>query len=275
MWTLSAFADEVAPELETQLDTLDAEQIRLLDLRRVWGKNVLLLSDAEVTRLADRLAERGVRVAAIGSPIGKIEITDDFAPHLEAFRRALAIAQALKAPAIRIFSFFIPSGDDPAQHRSEVLRRLEMLVSAADGTGLLLLHENEKDIYGDTPDRCRDLLTTIDAPTLRAIWDPANFVQVGVRPHTEGFALLQGYIAAVHIKDARMEDGAVVLPGTGDGELRQTLAALHAAGFSGVFTLEPHLQLAGAFGGTSGPVLFRQASAAFKQLLGEQEIPWS
>lgn len=274
MWTLSAFADEIAPELETQLDTLDAEQIRHLDLRGVWGKNVLLLSDAEVTRLADTLAERGVRVATIGSSIGKIDITDDFAPHLEGFRRVLAIAQALQAPATRIFSFFIPSGDDPAQHRTEVLRRLEMLVRAADGTGLLLLHENEKDIYGDTPTRCLDLLTTIAAPNLRAIWDPANFVQVRVRPHTEGFAQLQPYIAAVHIKDARADDGAIVLPGAGDGELRETLATLHATGFSGVFTLEPHLQFASAFGGTSGPVLFRQASAAFKQLLAEQGIPW-
>lgn len=274
-WTLSAFADEIAPDPETQLDTLAEEEIRCLDLRGVWGKNVLALTDDELARLATSLSERGVRVATIGSPIGKIGITDEFAPHLEAFRRALAIAQALTAPAIRIFSFFIPRGDDPGRHRAEVLRRLEALVRAAEGSGIMLLHENEKGIYGDTPARCLDLLATIGAPNLRAIWDPANFVQVGVQPRTEGYDLLQPHIAAVHIKDALAGTGVVVLPGAGDGELRETLAAMRASGFAGVFSLEPHLQTAGAFGGSSGPALFRQASAAFKQLLAEQGIPWN
>lgn len=274
-WTLSAFADEIAPELEAQLETLGQERIRHLDLRGVWGKNVLALSDDEVRRVAAALAERGVRVATIASPIGKIGIGDEFGPHLEAFRRALAIAHELAAPAIRIFSFYIPEGDNPDRHRPEVLRRLEALVRAVEGSGVRLLHENEKGIYGDTPARCLDLLSAIDDPNLGAIWDPANFVQVGVRPHTEGFPMLRPYIAAIHIKDAVAASGAVVLPGEGDGELRPTLAALHASGFAGVFTLEPHLQTAGPFAGTSGPALFRQASAAFKRLLAEQGVAWA
>lgn len=275
MWQLSAFADEIAAELEAQLDTLVQEQIRQLDLRGVWGKNVLALSDDEVRQVAAVLAERGVRVATIGSPIGKIGTGDEFGPHLEAFRRALAIAQELNAPAIRIFSFFIPDGDHPERHRPEVLRRLAALVRAAEGSGVRLLHENEKGIYGDTPARCLDLLSAIDDPSLRAVWDPANFVQVGVRPHTDGYDMLRPYIAAVHIKDAVAATGAVVLPGDGAGELRPTLTALHASGFAGVFTLEPHLKTAGPFAGTSGPELFRQASAAFKRLLAEQGIAWA
>ena len=275
MWTLSAFADEIDDDLDAQLDTLAAEQIRHLDLRGVWGKNVLALNDNEVSRVAAALAERGVRVAAIGSPIGKIGIEDDFAPHLAAFQRALEVARALDAPVIRIFSFFIPEGDDPARHRSAVLRRLEALVQAASGSGVLLVHENERRIYGDTPARCHDLLSTIDDPGLRAVLDPANFVQVGIaHPHEAGYDLLRPYLAAVHIKDSVAETGAVVLPGAGDGDLRQTLAALQADGFDGVFSLEPHLATAGPFSGTSGPVLFRQASAAFKALLAEQGIPW-
>jgi sugar phosphate isomerase/epimerase len=275
MWTLSAFADEIAPELEMQLDTLERERIQQLDLRGVWGKNVLALSDDEVRRVAAVLTERGVRVATIGSPIGKIGIGDKFAPHLESFHRALAIAQELGAPAIRIFSFYIPDGDDPNRHRPEVLRRLEALVRAANGSGVQLLHENEKGIYGDTPARCHDLLSAIAHPSLGAIWDPANFVQVGIRPYTDGYDLLRPHIAAVHIKDAIAATGVVVLPGEGDGELRPTLAALHASGFEGVFTLEPHLQTAGPFAGTSGPELFSQASAAFKRLLAEQGIAWA
>ena len=114
MWTLSAFADEISPDLDVQLATLAAEAIRHVEFRGVWGKNVLDLSDSEIGTVKAALTERGVRLSSIGSPIGKLKITDDFTPHLERFRRALQVAAMLDAPFVRIFSFFIPTGDDPA-----------------------------------------------------------------------------------------------------------------------------------------------------------------
>jgi len=274
VWTLTGFADEISPELGVQLDTLAAEGMRFLELRGVWGKNVLKLDDAEIARVKGALRERGVGVSSIGSPIGKIGIGDDFAPHLADFRRALAVAAELAAPFIRIFSFFMPEGDDPASHREAVLDRLGQLVRAAEGSGVTLLHENEKEIYGDTPGRCLDLLRSIDSPIFRAAWDPANFVQCGVRPHREGYAELRPYIAYVHVKDSILATRQVVPAGEGDGELRETIAALHASGFDGFFSLEPHLQAGGKCGGFSGPELFRTAAQAFKGVLGEQGIAW-
>ncbi|MFN8511913.1 MAG: sugar phosphate isomerase/epimerase family protein [Thermomicrobiales bacterium] len=274
VWTLTGFADEISPELEVQLDTLAAEGMRFLELRGVWGKNVLKLDDAEIARVKGALRERGVGVSSIGSPIGKIGIGDDFAPHLADFRRALAVAAELEAPFIRIFSFFMPEGEDPASHREAVLDRLGQIVRAAEGSGVMLLHENEKEIYGDTPERCLDLLRSIDSPIFRAAWDPANFVQCGVRPHQEGYADLRPYIAYVHVKDSILATRQVVPAGEGDGELRETIAALRASGFDGFFSLEPHLQAGGKFGGFSGPDLFRTAAQAFKGVLGEQGIAW-
>src|SRR5262245_18127547 len=110
MWTLSAFADEISPELEVQLETLAAEQIRYVEFRGVWGKNVLDLSDAELDRVKAAMAERGVKVSSIGSPIGKIPIDEDFVAHLERFQRALHVARVMEAPFVRIFSFFMPAG---------------------------------------------------------------------------------------------------------------------------------------------------------------------
>lgn len=274
VWTLTGFADEISPELGVQLDTLAAEGMRFLELRGVWGKNVLKLDDAEIARVKGALRERGVGVSSIGSPIGKLGIGDDFAPHLADFRRALAVAAELAAPFIRIFSFFMPEGDDPASHRGAVIDRLGQLVRAAEGSGVTLLHENEKEIYGDTPGRCLDLLRSIDSPIFRAAWDPANFVQCGVRPHREGYAELRPYIAYVHVKDSILATRQVVPAGEGDGELRETIAALRASGFDGFFSLEPHLQAGGKFGGFSGPDLFRTAAQAFKGVLGEQGIAW-
>lgn len=275
MWTLTGFADEISADLDVQLDTLAAEGMRYLELRGVWGKNVLKLSDDELARVKAALRARGVGVSSIGSPIGKIGIADDFAPHLAAFQRAITVAHELEAPYIRLFSFFMPHGDDPATHRDAVLDRLGQIVRAAEGSGVTLLHENEKEIYGDTPARCLDLLASIDSPIFRAAWDPANFVQCGVRPHREGYAQLRPYIAYVHVKDAVLGGGQVVPAGLGDGELRDTIAALQASNFDGFFSLEPHLQAAGPFGGFSGPDLFRAAAQAFKGLLGEQGIAWA
>ena len=274
MWTLTGFADEISPEFDQQLDTLAAEEMKYLELRGAWGTNVLKFSDEQVARVKADLAARGIGVSSIGSPIGKIGIGDDFAPHLADFRRAIDVAHELGAPFIRIFSFFIPAGDDPANHRGAVLDRLGQLVRAAEGSGLTLVHENEKEIYGDIPSRCLDILRSIDSPILRAAWDPANFVQCGVRPHTEGYADLRPYIAYVHVKDALLDARQVVPAGQGDGELRTTIAALQESGFDGFFSLEPHLASAGKFSGFSGPDLFRTAAQAFKGLLAERQIPW-
>ena len=175
---------------------------------------------------------------------------------------------------MRVFSFYIPPGDDPQAHASEVIARLTELTRRAEAADLTLLHENEKGIFGDTPDRCLQLLQAVDSPRLRAAWDPANFVQEGVRPFSDGYALLRPYIAYVHVKDALRDTGEVVVAGAGDAEWPQTIAALRDSGFDGFFSLEPHLLQAESFGGFSGPELWVQASQAFKALLREQQIEW-
>jgi len=244
-------------------------------LRGVWEKNVLNLSDGELHELRSRLADAGVGVSSIGSPTGKIPVTDPFDAHMASFARALHVARLLDAPYVRVFSFFIPEDEDPASYREEVLDRMGRLANAARSVEVTLLHENERHIYGDVPERCRHILEGVNSPSLRAAWDPANFVLCGVRPHTEGYDLLRPYIAYVHVKDAVWETGEIRPAGEGDGEVRETLRALHQSGFDGYFSLEPHLASAGTFSGYSGPDLYRKAAQAFKGLLREQNIAWA
>jgi sugar phosphate isomerase/epimerase len=276
MWTLTGFADEISPELDEQLDTLAEESIRFVELRSVWNKNVLDLTDDEIEKVGAAMAERAIGVSSIGSPVGKVPIVEDFAPHLERFRRALHVAKALEAPYVRVFSFFMPEGEDPTTYRDEVLGRMGTLAKEAEDASIVLVHENEKNIYGDTPGRCLDILTEVDSPALRAAWDAANFVQCGVNhPYGEGYEALRPYLEYVHVKDALSGSGRVVPAGEGDGEIRETISALHASGFDGFFSLEPHLASSGTYSGFSGPALFGRAAGAFKNLLRQQEIPWS
>jgi sugar phosphate isomerase/epimerase len=275
VWTLSGFADEISPELEEQLETLGEESIGYMELRSVWNTNVLDLSDDELERVKSAVAQRGIGISSIGSPVGKVPVTEPFGPHLERFRRALHVADVMETPYIRLFSFFIPEGHEPGHYREEVLDRMGIMAAEAEDSGVKLLHENEKEIYGDVPSRCLDILAGVGSPALRAAWDAANFVQCGVRPYTEGYASLRPYVEYIHVKDALSGSDRVVPAGEGDGQLPETLSALRASGFDGFFALEPHLASAGTYSDFSGPALFRKAAGAFKDLLRRHGIEWA
>ena len=272
MWTLSGFGDEISPDLQSQCQTLNGLGIEYIELRSAWDTNVLDLDDDQLDAAGRILAAHGIQTSSIGSPIGKVPIADNVEPLLARFARALHVAETLGAPYIRLFSFFMPAGDDPARHRDEVLRRMTALTAAARGHDVVLLHENEKEIYGDNPARCLDIVESVGSQQLRLIWDAANFVQCGVRPFTDGYALLRPYLEYVHVKDAVMATGEVVPAGEGDGELAQTLRAMRADGFDGFFSMEPHLAAAGAMGGFSGAGLFTQATRTFTRLLDADRI---
>jgi sugar phosphate isomerase/epimerase len=271
---LSGFADEISPDLDEQLAVLSGESISHLELRSVWSTNVADLDDAQVARLRRRLDESGVRVSAIGSPIGKIGIEAPFEPELQRLRRVADVAAELGTTIVRVFSFFIPRGRDPEGYRTEVVDRMAALAALAAERRLVLAHENEKEIYGDRPERCADIIATVGSPALRATFDAANFVQCGVRPHADAYELLRPYLVYVQIKDALTATGEVVPAGQGDGQVRETLAALRDSGFTGYLSLEPHLVMAGRLGGFSGADGFRLASTALKGLLADLSVQW-
>jgi len=274
MWTLSGFADEIDPELQIQCEVLDGLGIRYIEFRSAWGANVLDLDDDRLAEVARILERHGIRFSSVGSPIGKIGITDDFDTHLARFDRALQVSDRFNAPYIRLFSFFIPAGDDPVVHRDEVLRRMAALTKRAEGHDVTLLHENEKEIYGDLPQRCFDIVESVGSPKLRLAWDAANFVQCGVRPFTDAYELLRPHLGYIQIKDAKRSDASVVPAGVGDGEIRETMRALRDDGFDGFFSMEPHLAFAERTGGFSGADLFSAATHAFTDLLSAEDIAY-
>jgi sugar phosphate isomerase/epimerase len=271
---LSGFADEISPEPDEQLAVLAAESISHLELRSVWSTNVADLGGKELADFRRALDDAGVGVSAIGSPIGKIELDAPLGPELARMRRVADVANELGTQIVRVFSFFVPPGVPPERHRSEVIDRMCALTQIAEDRGLVLAHENEKEIYGDRPERCADLITAVGSPAFRATFDAANFVQCGVRPHSEGYGLLRPYLVYLQVKDALAATGEVVPAGQGDGQVRETLSALRDSGFEGYVSLEPHLGQAGRYGGFSGPQEFRRAARALKALLDELSISW-
>jgi sugar phosphate isomerase/epimerase len=272
--TLSAFADEISADPQTQLSVLAAESISHLELRSAWSVNVADFTDVHLADFRAAIGDAGVRVSAIGSPIGKIAIGAPFAPELERMRRVAGIAGVLGTALVRVFSFYMPAGEAPERYRTQVIDQMGMLARVAEEHGVVLAHENEKEIYGDLPDRCADLIASVASPALRATFDAANFVQCGVRPFSDAYPLLRQHLEYLQVKDALAATGEVTPAGEGDGQVRETLTALRDSGFTGFMSLEPHLDLAGRQGGFSGPDKFRRAAQALKHLLSELAIGW-
>lgn len=239
-YKLSGFSDEISSDIEAQFHVLNKLGICYFEPRGVNGKNISELDDAEVLQLKDRMHQYGIEVSSIGSPIGKIKISDDFEAHYQLFQRVVRTAKMLNAKYIRIFSFYHNGGEWTKQERDEVLYRLKRMIAYAKEQDVILLHENEKDIYGDTDVRSEDLMKELYGEHFQAVFDPANFVQSGVNTR-EAYERLKPYITYMHIKDAKVEDGSVVPSGYGDGYVEYILEQLYKNGYNGFLSLEPHL----------------------------------
>lgn len=237
-FTLSAFADEASPEFDRQIAALHRKHIPLMEIRGVDGKGILDLTDEELDVVEKKLASDNIGISAIGSPIGKIGIEDDFTPHFEKFKRAVEIAKKLHTTRIRMFSFYIPEGKNPEIYHDTVIERIQKMVDYGEANGVHCCHENEKSIYGDTLKRVEKLHKAI--PALRCVFDPANYIQCGDDPAVN-FKALAPIIDYMHIKDALFKDGSVVPAGEGDGSVPSILKTLVEMGKPYMLTLEPHL----------------------------------
>jgi sugar phosphate isomerase/epimerase len=280
-WPLSAFGDEIATDLEGQIAVLQEHGVGAIELRSAWGVNVIELGPERLDLAARLLGASGIVVSAIGSPVGKAPIEGDFEVELARLRAAIEAARRLGTQRIRVFSFFIP-GARHVDFRDEVLRRMSTFAREAEAQDLVLVHENESYIYGDDAERCRDLVESVGSPALAIAFDPANFVQVGVRPFDEAWPLLRHHVRHFHVKDAVSvdRDGLEPYPslvpeerlmdsirpaGEGEGQLRELFQELATQDYRGYVVVEPHLQR--RLPGLDGAQRFGVALKALRTLL--------
>jgi sugar phosphate isomerase/epimerase len=281
---LSGFSDEIDKDLDIQISELKRNNINHMEIRGVYGKGVVEYTTEEIKEIKKRLDNEGILVSSVGSPIGKINITDRFEAHLDLFKHTLEIAEILGSKCIRMFSFYIPEGRNPEDFREEVLERWNSFAKTAKGAGIILAHENEKGIYGDIPERCADIIKSINCDYVKAVFDPANFVQCGIETYPKAYSILKPYIEYMHIKDSLSDTGIVVPAGTGDGKIKEILSDLNNSfDREMILSLEPHL---GAFEGLealetdidtksmekSGPEKFVIAVKALREVMKEAGI---
>ena len=243
---ISGFSDEIDSCVVTQFEALNRLNIKYFEPRGIDGTNISKITDEQLTELKTKMDKYGIKVSSIGSPIGKINIEDDFEEHFEVYKRVVYIAKTLESKYIRMFSFYTKEGGWTDEKRADVISKLKVMIEYAKENDIVLLHENEKDIYGDTVDRCADLMENLYCDNFKAVFDPANFVQ-SAQDTKYAYEKLGKYIEYMHIKDSRA-DGRVVPSGMGEGNVEYVLKNLFDNGYKGFVSLEPHL---GSFEGLS------------------------
>ena len=159
-FVLSGFSDEFDFDIKKQFEALKKLGINYFEPRMINKKNIIKLSDDEVNSLKELMKEYGISVSSIGSPIGKIKLEDDFDTHFDEFKRTVEICKMLDCKYIRMFSFFVDE-DKADASEDEVVNKLSKMVEYAEKEGVILLHENEKGIYGNIARRCKKLFDRI------------------------------------------------------------------------------------------------------------------
>ena len=264
---LSAFADEYSASFTEQLEGMRKFGIDFVEVRGVDGKNVSILTPAEVKEVKSKLDFYGMGASSIGSPVGKVKLDGDLNAHLDMTKRVLETANELGARYVRMFSFYAPDGEDIVDYKGKVFEELAKLTALAKSHGVVLCHENEAKIYGDVPARCREIYDAFGGD-IKTVFDMGNYVLEGVKPYPNGYELLKDSIAYFHIKDA-LSEGAIVPPGKGEANIKEILAAHVKYAKDDFFvSVEPHLQLFSGLNALVGrsfdnPYKYNDAKEAF------------
>ena len=216
-----------------------------ISIRGVNEKNFSEHTIEEVKEyIKPKLDEYKIKVSSIGSPIGKVFIDDEegFEKQISLLEKLCEMAKILDCKYIRMFSFYMPKDKNPEDYKDEVIKKLKIFIEIAEKHDIVLLHENEKDIYGDISSRCLTIFKEVGSEHFKGIFDFANFVQC-MEDTRECYELLKEYIVYYHIKDAVKEDKENVVCGTGQGKIEEILTDAIKNGYKGFLTLEPHLAI--------------------------------
>lgn len=237
MIRLSAFADEASSNFREQIAALKRNGIGYIELRGLDGKNVSVLTEEEADDYAQMLRKAGIGVSAMGSPLGKVSINEDFDEYKKLVRHVCRLARIFGTERIRMFSFY-----DAYESEEKVYAQLREMVAIAAEEGVKLYHENEKEIFGDTAERNLRILENV--PGLQFVYDPANFVEVG-EPAEKTLELLHSRAGYFHIKDVIAATGELVPAGYGDGKIPELVARIGDE--DKILTIEPHLKIFAGF----------------------------
>lgn len=274
---LAGVNDEPSPDwdLHIGLDALEKIPTRYVSLRAVDGRNVQDLSDTAFAEILEQIQSRNFQVVSLSADLGKAPLADEnFPAQLETLDLLLARARQAGVTGIRTMGFARLEQMSQPDQKARTIDWLGRMAERAQQAGCCLLLENsrETDQLTHSPSGCMEVLSAIDAPGLRMLFDPANFYCVGHDP-LGALTQLIDYVREVHVKDLKQRGdlSTFCLPGQGGANIGQCLAVLAENGFDGCLTLEPHMRFMES-NHYSGFEEYIQAGKALVQLARKLQI---
>lgn len=240
MIKISGFTDEISFKLDKQLAMLKELGESYMCPRNVDGDNIADISyDIFLSEIKPRLDDAKIKFSSIGSPIGKIKLEDEegYQKQLEKLAKLVKIAKVMECKYIRIFSFFVDPNGDYDKYFPVVVEKMKGFLKIVEGTDIILLHENEKHIFGDTPERVLRLYKELKHPNLALCYDASNYIQCNCDPF-DAYNIVKEFTVYYHMKDCI--DGVEVPLGIGQGRIQDIVSDLVKNGYDGFLTLEPH-----------------------------------
>jgi len=264
MLRLGAITDEISDRFERSLALFNEWGLQDVEIHTLWGSSIERLEPGEVERLRRMLDEHGLRTCMLSSTVFlRCRIFDGpppeawdrrfdsiagtYAEHVAALRRCLETAAALGSPLVRVFGFW-PDAGNPAAVVEVVVSRLREAADLAANLGIVLALENCPHSQLDHTRKVLEVLEAVRSPWLRLLWDPSNAWGCGERDLVGLIDRAAPHLAHMHLKGVRLGGGdsagrAYVPLDEGEVDYRQLLHGVLAAGYRGVFSLEPHYAL--------------------------------
>jgi sugar phosphate isomerase/epimerase len=269
---LTVSGAEISPSLDRQLEILGALEINHIEIRTLKNTPLSSIRACHVKSARKTIDKAGFTVSTIASCIGKVGLDAPLDQHLNELKRIQDAADTLGTRMIRVFSFYPDAWGNLLNRRDQVIDRMNALTDQAASRNHVLLLENAPRVYGETPDRCLDLLETVGSPHLRMSFDIGNFVRVNASPLSHAYPMLESHVDYVQVKDARRDPTGscrIVLAGEGDGQVRDLLGALCRRQRPAYIAIDPRggRMAPTLTAGTEAMDLCRQAVQAVRNIL--------
>lgn len=294
---LSGFGDESANDrtMDQQFSAMSAIGLRFMSIRFIDAgngiKNVMTLDDAEIATVKTKLHEYGLRIATLGSPIGKTKLCDvddgtktpykPFEKYIaEDVVRACDLAEAFETKLLRGFSFYHPKGSNLEDHFAQAVDQVGRIADVCKSRGLVFGLEVEANLVGQTGPLLARMHEEINNDSLVTIFDGGNLVMQGYTADQvfDQYVAMKPGLGWIHIKDFANPNPGELIEHVDEDALKQFVPAdvgdsghlrimqdladflptvqqrMESLGIPGVFAdMEPHVRGGGQFGGFSGP----------------------
>ena len=242
---LSGIADEAGKPIETQIKAHREIGFDHIEVRNVNETTLAYASDEEFDQIHQKLNKAGLQVSCFASQLANWarEITGPLDKDIDELKRSIPRMKKMNTPFIRVMSWTNKESKlSDAEWRDKAISRMKELARIAEDGGITLVHENCDGWGGLGPQQTLELLSEVNSPALKLVFDTGNCPSHD-QDTWEYYSAVKQHIVYVHIKDYKLGDGdkTACYPGEGVARVRDVVKDLLASGYNGGFSIEPHM----------------------------------